>query len=485
MDIRGNVLSPKLGVTMARPALRWVATVGTAAIFLATYPILVQLLGDSGANTFVLAPIVVAAWHFGLKGGLIGGISLVEVTGTYSWVTAGDRLPPGVAEHVVAAVAVGAVVGWLSDLRRTARPSELMYASLVENGPAMTYVWSRKVGVRFISSNAEAVTGYSKREWESDYTGWAERHLEPPDQEAMAMAFEALRLYGRPIRATLRVRRRDGSLIWVDHNADCIERSGDDITIQGTVIDVTARHEVAEAQEISKAARAESESKSMFLAAMSHELRTPLNSVLGFAQLLEADLGIKVDERQARYVANIQSSGQHLLAVINDILDLSKVAAGRVEMSYEEVDAFGAVREAVAKMMPLCEQKGLTLRVKPVAESLVLRADRLRLNQILLNLLSNAVKFTDIGSIKVTCEAENGVAAIRVSDSGAGIAAKSLNLVFDEFTQVGSPRQSQGGTGLGLPLSRRLAQAMGGDVTVGSRLGRGSTFTLSLPLAGH
>jgi signal transduction histidine kinase len=284
------------------------------------------------------------------------------------------------------------------------------------------------------------------------------------------------------MRATLQVRLRDGTLIWVDHHADCIGRAGDDFTVQGTVIDVTARHEVAQAQELSRAARAESEAKSKFLAAMSHELRTPLNSVLGFAQLLEAQPGVRVDKRQARYVANIQSSGEHLLAIINDILDLSKVAAGRVEMANEAVDALAAVQEAVTKMTPMSDQKGLMVSVTAVSEDLTLWADRLRLHQILLNLLSNAVKFTDVGSITITCEIENGVGAIRVSDSGAGIPARSLNSVFDEFTQVGSAGQSHGGTGLGLPLSRRLAQAMGGDVTVASRLGRGSTFTLSLPL---
>jgi PAS domain S-box-containing protein len=377
-------------------------------------------------------------------------------------------------------MAISGLVGWLGDLSRSGLASQRMYSALIENGPAVTYSWSQKRGLIFISSNAEALAGYSKREWEADFNGVVQQMLDPSDRTILGAAFESLQLHGRPMRATFRMRRRDGSLIWVDHNADCIESNGSDTTIQGTLIDVTARHEVADALELSKVARAESEAKSEFIAATSHELRTPLSSILGFAELLSGGEA-PLDARQARYVANIRSAGEHLLAVINDLLDLSKIAADRVELTYEYINVLGAVRDAVAQVTPLSDQKGLAMRVLGDGE-LTIRADRRRLHQILLNLLSNAVKFTDDGEVKISSDLEDGAAAIRVSDSGLGIPAKSLASVFDEFVQLGSPERSQGGTGLGLPLSRRLARVMGGDITVASRLGRGSTFTLSLPV---
>jgi len=252
--------------------------------------------------------------------------------------------------------------------------------------------------------------------------------------------------------------------------------------VQGVVLDITDQKE---AQQAAIEASRESEAKSRFLATMSHELRTPLNSVLGFSQLLQ-DPSVSGDltDRQGRYVGNIMNSGYHLLNLIGDVLDLAKVQSGQLDITLASVRVHPALASAVAVIRPLAETKELSLDVRSSGD-LFVRADWRRLHQVLLNLLSNAVKFTDSGSVLV--EAVGGpdaLISITVTDTGIGIAQKDLPVIFDEFVQLdrGSTR-TYGGTGLGLSLTRRLVQAMGGSVSTVSSLGKGSTFTVLLPAA--
>jgi signal transduction histidine kinase len=244
----------------------------------------------------------------------------------------------------------------------------------------------------------------------------------------------------------------------------------------GVSIDVTERLAAGRAH-------AESEAKSMFLAGMSHEFRTPLNSILGFAQLLEQPMYGELTERQRRYVKNIVSSGRHLLSLVNDVLDISKVAAGRMQLRSERVDLAAIVRDAVTEAEPLAAPKKVRLRVDSMAMAGV--GDPRAARQILLNLLANAIRYTpEAGRVAVALRlTPRGDAAVTVTDWGPGIAPALRKAVFDEFAQVSSPTSPEPSTGLGLCLSRRLAREMGGDVTLTSRLGKGSAFTLRLPAA--
>jgi PAS domain S-box-containing protein len=231
-------------------------------------------------------------------------------------------------------------------------------------------------------------------------------------------------------------------------------------------------------------AREESEAKSRFLATMSHELRTPLNSVLGFAQLLQQESFGELNERQQRYVDHILSGGRHLLELINDVLDLSKVQSGRMELKPVELAVAQVLREAKAKAQPLAAERGLVLRVQ-AAPGLQIRADRRRLDQVLWNLLSNAIRFTpEGGTVTLRSRTDADQVVIDVIDTGLGIAPEMHDRIFEEFTQVDSgSRRAQDGTGLGLALTRSLLKLMGGTISVESELGKGSTFSARLPAA--
>jgi signal transduction histidine kinase/ActR/RegA family two-component response regulator len=230
-----------------------------------------------------------------------------------------------------------------------------------------------------------------------------------------------------------------------------------------------------------------SQAKSDFLASMSHELRTPLNAIIGFSELMRGEPPADHTRRAvpAEWIAHIHASGRHLLGLINDILDLSKIEAGRMELHPELVDLGEAVTDVVTTLYPLVH--GKHLRLAAAIGPITVRADRTRLRQILDNLLSNAIKFTPAGGhIQVAATDAGPDVAITVSDSGPGIAAADHERVFAEFQQVGDPAMRQAGTGLGLALTRRLVHAHGGSIELDSDLGRGARFTVRLPnLAPH
>ena len=223
--------------------------------------------------------------------------------------------------------------------------------------------------------------------------------------------------------------------------------------------------------------------KSRFLASMSHELRTPLNSILGFAELLQdQDFGV-LNDQQRRFVTNIHTSGTHLLGVINDILDLSKVAAGKIELQLEAVNVSEVLQGVADILRPLADRKQLTFTVHPADADLEALADAARFKQVLYNLVSNAIKFTpDGGHIDVSAVALPDAVQVSVQDDGIGIAEDNQERIFEEFQQIDSALSRQfEGTGLGLALTRNFVRLQGGEISVASAPGMGSTFTFTLP----
>ncbi len=227
--------------------------------------------------------------------------------------------------------------------------------------------------------------------------------------------------------------------------------------------------------------------KDQFLANVSHELRTPLNSVIGFSDLLltMASPESPLTDTQRDYLETIARNGRHLLDFINELLDLSKIAAGRMQLSLEPLALDALFREVADSVRAQLEARKHKLAIEPQSETLLVTADRGRLRQVLLNLLSNAIKFTtDGGRITLSTQVAGDRVKVAVSDSGIGIAPEDQEKLFREFVQLdGSPSRRYEGTGLGLALSKRLVELQGGAIGVDSQLGKGSTFWFTVPRA--
>ena len=285
--------------------------------------------------------------------------------------------------------------------------------------------------------------------------------------------------------------RKDGSSFWASVLITPLR--GEDGALVGfakVTRDLTERraaHEraVADARRVAEA-EAASRTKSEFLTAMSHELRTPINAAMGYAELIEMGLGGPVTEQQLEYLARIRGSHTHLLGIVTDLLNYSRIEAGQVRYDIVPVPVHALVDAVLPLVEPQALAKGLTVEHGPCPQGLVGRADRGKAEQVLLNLLSNAVKFTPAGGrIAVGCRAAGAGAAacvvVTVTDTGPGIPLDKQAAVFEPFVQLGrSLTSGHEGTGLGLAISRDLARAMGGDVTVESAPGRGASFTLAL-----
>jgi PAS domain S-box-containing protein len=296
-----------------------------------------------------------------------------------------------------------------------------------------------------------------------------------------------------------RVYRRDGKIIWIRENARCVrDPAGNVLYYEGTVEDITDR-KLAEEQSVLYATAVEArdraeltaKAKSEFLAMMSHEIRTPLNGVLGMTRLL---LGTKLDAVQWDYVQTVLDSGKLLQTIINDVLDYSKLEAGKLDIESVDFDIRHEVQSIVALLTSRTGEKGIKLEAE-VADDIPrwLKGDPMRLRQILLNLGGNAVKFTEKGGVTVRVQFHGRDAAGRVRlrlsvvDTGIGIPAEAVSKLFGSFTQADSSITRRfGGTGLGLAISKRIVNLLGGDIGIESEVGRGSTFWFEISLPeGH
>ena len=313
--------------------------------------------------------------------------------------------------------------------------------------------------------------------------------LSPPGQEdEMKALVDRVRAGGTIADHETRRRHRDGRLIPVSLSASpVLDDNGELIALSATYRDISHRLQAEEerrrrqeAEQARAEADAASRAKSEFLSRMSHELRTPLNAILGFAQLLELDAKEIDEDGSARHIL---AAGRHLLGLIDEILDLARIEAGRTPLSLEPVLVDDVIGDVIDLVHPLANARGIDIRRQgpPLAVQHV-RADRQRLRQVLLNLLSNAVKYNrDGGRVVVSCEARRGkLTRIAVADTGPGIAQADLPRLFTPFDRIGAEATGIEGTGLGLALSKGLVELMDGRMGVESRPGEGSTFWIEL-----
>ncbi len=336
---------------------------------------------------------------------------------------------------------------------------EQKFRDLLESAPDATIVTDQNGDIVLVNAQAERLFGYGREE----LVGRSVDSLVPgillSDSDRVGV-------------------RRDGTAFPVEVGLSPLETT-EGTLISSSIRDITERRKFERAlQEKNEELARANTAKDTFLASMSHELRTPLNAIIGFTGTMLMRLPGPLNTEQERQLRTVQSSGRHLLSLINDLLDLAKIESGKVELRVDDVNAVAVLQEVAALQRPAAETKRLSLTVVVPAEPVAMLTDVRSLRQILLNLASNAVKFTDQGNI--TLELRESVEAIefRVTDTGCGIAPKDWGKLFQAFSQVGEPRE---GTGLGLLLSRRLAELLGGTVTMQSREGEGSTFCLTLP----
>jgi signal transduction histidine kinase len=225
--------------------------------------------------------------------------------------------------------------------------------------------------------------------------------------------------------------------------------------------------------------------KSQFLANISHEFRTPLNAILGYTHMLLQGVTGSVTDPQRKSLTRIDSNSRHLLALINDILDITRIEAGRMPLNVTRFRLTDLIDEVMSELEPIIRRSNLAVATKARPTLPMVRTDRQKVKQIVLNLLSNALKFTPSGSVTISCslDGKSGMVSIIVRDTGVGIPKESQGKIFEDFRQLdNSPTRGYGGTGLGLSICRRLAQMLGGSIEVTSRLGEGSVFTLRLPV---
>ncbi len=351
--------------------------------------------------------------------------------------------------------------------------------------------WNLLTDSAYFSPRWKQMLGFADNELSNSFDEWHSR-IHPEDFEQVMNSIDHyLELKTSYYESIYRMRHKDGHYIWVLSRAMALwDASNKPLRLVGTQVDLTAQkqaeqalreayQEIKEAKEIAEQAQTAAEianqAKSTFLANMSHELRTPLNGILGYAQILGRDLTLTPKQREG--IAIIQRSGEYLLTLINDILDLSKIEAGKVEL-FPTQFYFEEFIQGIVRLFEMrAQQKDLIFVYQPLSPlPTAIYADETRLRQILLNLLGNAVKFTKQGQVTFSISYSQGQLRFQIVDQGIGIATSDLDQIFLPFQQVGDSRYRVEGTGLGLPITKKLIEMMGGELHVSSTIGEGSTF---------
>ncbi len=425
---------------------------------------------------------------------------VVTAGGDVKWITATWGPILDEAGNQIGVLCTGRDITARKAAEQTLRQTSLRLATLLNNSPLAVIEWSDHRIVNWLGGaqqlfgwTADEVIGKTLHDFR-----WVHEDDWPEVRSAMAAMSER-----RPALCRNRNYRKDGSIVYCEWYNSVLPSGADGLPAGlSLVLDITERRH---AEEALRRAHAELERrvtertlelsaanvrlqdldrlKSQFLASMSHELRTPLNSIIGFGSLLRQELAGPLNPEQKKQLDIICKSSRHLLTLINDLLDVSRIEAGRADLQSEPFNFNDVAAEVTQSLMPLAGAKGLDVAVDIPPEGIQLYQDRKRTLQLLLNLVHNAVKFTASGGVRITARTAAQRLVVAVEDSGIGIKAEHLGMLFEAFRQVdGSARKVYEGTGLGLYLCKKLLELMGGEIRVESEYGKGSRFEFELPL---
>jgi PAS domain S-box-containing protein len=391
---------------------------------------------------------------------------------------------------------------------RALRENQRFLTTLIGQLPGMVYRCrnDRQRTMSFMSDGAKELTGYTPADLEHNRAIDFASLIHPDDRERVWQETQvALAGGGREFSYEYRLRHRSGDVRWVWERGEAQNGAhGEPPTLVGFITDITERKRAADevltlnlslerrvSERTAELAAANERLKELdrlkseFLATMSHELRTPLNSIIGFSSILRQGFAGPLNPEQEKQIDLVRGSARHLLALINDLLDLSRIESGRMEFFDEGFDLAEVLAEVETTLAPMVGQRGLRYTTELSESALNLHGDRKRIFQVVLNLANNAVKFTERGGVTVRAELGRDDLVIAVRDTGIGIKVEQIPLLFEAFRQIdGSARRLYEGTGLGLHLCQKLIAMMGGRIEVESEYGRGSCFTIRLPRSG-
>ncbi len=363
--------------------------------------------------------------------------------------------------------------------------AEQKYRSIFENATVGLYRSTPDSKGRLLTVNPAFahIMGYESPEAmiESTVDISSQFYADPADRERLR---HLLKEEGMVQRFETQFKRKNGENINVSISGNVIKNeNGEILYYEGILEDITEKKQANRLRIEKEAAEAANKHKSEFLANMSHELRTPLNAILGYTELILDNIYGEVPEKIREVLERLDKNGRHLLSLINDVLDLSKIEAGQLVLSLDEYSMADVIQTVITSVEALAAEKNLKLNVTVPADLKIGRGDQQRIAQVLLNLVGNAIKFTERGEVKVEVGVSNETFLISVIDTGPGILAADQKKIFKEFQQAdGSSTRKKGGTGLGLSIAKRIVEMHGGQIWVESIPGKGSNFRFTLPL---
>jgi hypothetical protein len=366
----------------------------------------------------------------------------------------------------------------LEDTAIIFNPSDLFFAA--RRGEQAVLLSAIDRHLRALKNDPQSIYYRSLKKWTSE-----EVHFEPPAWlvilgQALGFLLVASLLGSVALRRQVNVRTRQ-----LERKNHEVQALNEELRQQTIVLEQRVAERTGELVAARDQAQSADRLKSAFLASMSHELRTPLNSIIGFSGILLQGLAGPLNEEQSKQLAMVRSSSEHLLALINDVLDLSKIEAGQVQLAIAPFDLAVSIEKVVATARPLAQKKGLALEIDIAIPETTVWSDQRRVEQVLLNLLSNGIKFTERGAVRVETSQQDARVFVCVSDTGMGIQEADIVKLFAPFSQVdtGLSRRHEG-TGLGLSICKKLVELLGGAIWVKSEWGKGSTFGFDLPVQG-